>query len=122
VPRGLDPRWETMKQRLPLPVASLLKDAWLARASDGVVRIEFRYPGHLELMQKPEKKDMLTAAVRDVFGGEVRVELAAGEGQAAASTAPAAAPAKRPVAEDPIVKDAMNRFDVASVKVVPRER
>jgi DNA polymerase III subunit gamma/tau len=120
---GLDPRWEAMKQRLPLPLASLLKDARLAGAGDGVVRIEFRYPAHLEQMQRPEKKEMLTAAVHEVFGADVRVVLAAGEGQAApVASPPAAAPPKRSVAEDPIVKDAMNRFDAVSVKVVPRER
>ena len=119
---GSDLRWEAMKQKLQVSVASLLRDAWLAQAGDAVVRIEFRYPSHLELMQKPDKKDMLTAAVRDVFGSEVRVELATGEGQPAGSPPPAAPPAKRPVAEDPIVKDAMNRFDPVSVRVVPRGR
>ena len=112
-----------MKQKLPLPVASLLKDAWLGRAGDGVVRIEFRYPAQLELMQKPEKKDMLTAAARDVFGSEVRVELAAGEGHGATAPPAASAPPKPPsVADDPLVRDAMNRFDAVSVKVVPRGR
>jgi hypothetical protein len=121
---GVDPRWEALKQKLPLPVASLLKDARLAHVADGLVRIEFRYPGHAELMQKAEKKEMLSAAVREVFGGEVRVELAAGDVPAGpAATPPTAQPSKRPsVAEDPIVKDAMNRFDAVSVKVVPRGR
>ena len=113
---GADLRWEAMKQKLPLPVASLLKDAWLGQAGDGVVRIQFRYPAQLELMQKPEKKDMLTAAVRDVFG-EVRVELEAGEGHGASASA---APKRGSVADDPLVRDAMNRFDAVSVKVVPR--
>jgi hypothetical protein len=112
-----------MKQKLQVSVASLLRDAWLAQAGDALVRIEFRYPSHLELMQKPDKKDMLTAAVRDVFGSEVRVELASGEGPAA-TPAPSAAAAPRPgsVADDPLVRDAMNRFDAVSVKVVPRGR
>ncbi len=120
---GGDLRWEAMKQKLPLPVASLLKDAWLGQAGDAVVRIEFRYPAQLELMQKPEKKDMLAAAVRDVFGSEVRVELAAGEGQGATAP-PSASPAPKrgSVADDPLVRDAMNRFDAVSVKVVPRGR
>jgi DNA polymerase-3 subunit gamma/tau len=123
VPVGTDLRWEAMKQKLQVSVASLLRDAWLARAGDALVRIEFRYPSHLELMQKPDKKDMLTAAVRDVFGSEVRVELASGEGPAA-TPAPSAAAAPRPgsVADDPLVRDAMNRFDAVSVKVVPRGR
>jgi DNA polymerase-3 subunit gamma/tau len=123
-PGAMDPRWEALKQKLPLPVASLLKDAWLVRTTDGLVRIEFRYPAQRELMQKPEKKELLAAAVRDVFGGDVRVELAAGDSQAAPpSTAAAPPPTKRPsVAEDPIVKDAMNRFDAVSVKVVPKGR
>jgi hypothetical protein len=66
---------------------------------------------------------MLTAAVRDLFGSEVRVELASGEGPAA-TPAPSAAAAPRPgsVADDPLVRDAMNRFDAVSVKVVPRGR
>jgi len=119
---GSDLRWEAMKQKLQVSVASLLRDAWLAQAGNAVVRIEFRYPSHLELMQKPDKKDMLTAAVRDVFGSEVRVELATGEGQPAGSPPPVTPPAKRPVAEDPIVKDAMNRFDPVSVRLVPRGR
>jgi DNA polymerase-3 subunit gamma/tau len=122
-PPGTDLRWEAMKQRLAVSVASLLRDAWLAQAGDAVVRIEFRYPSHLELMQKPDKKDMLTAAVRDVFGSEVRVELAAGEGSATTPPAPASAPPKRgSVADDPLVRDAMNRFDAVSVKVVPKGR
>jgi DNA polymerase III subunit gamma/tau len=120
---GADLRWEAMKQKLPLPVASLLKEAWLGQAGDGLVRIEFRYPAHLEQMQKPEKKDMLTAAARDVFGSEVRVELAAGEGHGAAAPPSASAPPTRQsVADDPLVRDAMNRFDAVSVKVVPRGR
>lgn len=121
---GVDARWEALKQKLPLPVASLLKDARLARVSDGIVRIEFRYPGHAELMQKPEKKEMLTAAVREVFGGDARVELAAGDVPAGPVATPPTSPAskRRSVAEDPIVKDAMNRFDAVSVKVVPKGR
>jgi DNA polymerase-3 subunit gamma/tau len=122
-PPGTDLRWEAMKQKLQVSVASLLRDAWLAQAGDALVRIEFRYPSHLELMQKPDKKDMLTAAVRDVFGSEVRVELAAGEGQAATPTpTPSPAPKGASVADDPLVRDAMNRFDAVSVKVVPRGR
>jgi DNA polymerase III gamma/tau subunit len=122
-PPGPDLRWEAMKQRLAVSVASLLRDAWLAQAGDAVVRIEFRYPSHLELMQKPDKKDMLTAAVRDVFGSEVRVELAAGDGPATTPPPPASAPPKRgSVADDPLVRDAMNRFDAVSVKVVPKGR
>jgi DNA polymerase III gamma/tau subunit len=122
-PPGTDLRWEAMKQKLAVSVASLLRDAWLAQAGDAVVRIEFRYPSHLELMQKADKKDMLTAAVRDVFGSEVRVELAAGEGPATTPPPPASAPPKRgSVADDPLVRDAMNRFDAVSVKVVPKGR
>ena len=84
---GPDARWDALKQRLPKPVASLLMDARLAAVSDGLVRIEFRYPAHAELMQKASNRDTLLAAVREVFGPESRVELAAGEKPAAAAGA-----------------------------------
>jgi len=87
---------------------------------EGLVRIEFRYPAHAELMNGAKNKETLLAAVREVFGPESRVELVAGEKPAAA-----AAVVSRPVtsiADDPLVKDAMNRFDATNVRVTPRGR
>lgn len=113
-----DARWEALKQKLPRPVSGLLHEARLV-ASDRSVRIEFRYPAHLEQMQKAEKKEMLLQAVRDVFGGDVGLELGCLE-----KPTPAAAPTKpgSSLAEDPVVKDAMNRFDAVNVRVVPKGR
>ena len=130
---GPDARWDALKQKLPKPVASLLMDARLSAVRDGLVRIEFRYPAHAELMQKAANRDTLLAAVREVFGPDARVELVVGEkpgavgvGAGAAGTAPPAGPvgvaARRatPINEDPLVKDAMNRFDATNVRVTPR--
>src|SRR5437763_4131367 len=49
---GPDARWDALKNRLPKPVASLLMDARLVAVRDGLVRIEFRYPAHAELMKR----------------------------------------------------------------------
>ena len=118
---GPDARWDALKQRLPKPVASLLMDARLAAVRDGLVRIEFRYPAHAELMQKASNRDTLLAAVREVFGPDSRVELVAGEKPAGAVTAAPARPTTS-IADDPLVKDAMNRFDATNVRVTPRGR
>ena len=118
---GPDARWDALKQKLPKPVGSLLMEARLAEVTDALVRIEFRYPAHAELMQKASNKDTLLAAVRETFGPDTRVELVAGE-----KPLPTAAPATvRPaasVADDPLVKEAMNRFDATNVRVTPRGR
>ncbi len=114
-----DARWEALKQRLPKPVSSLLMDARLSAVHNGVVRIEFRYPAHLDLMQRPTNKDALLRAVHEVFGDETRVELAAGEKPAVASSPPAKGPS---LADDPLVKEAMNRFDAVNVRVTPKGR
>ncbi len=114
-----DARWEALKQRLPKPVSSLLMGARLSAVHNGVVRIEFRYPAHLELMQKAANKDALQRAVHEVFGDEARVELAAGEKPAATPGPPAKGPS---LADDPLVKEAMNRFDAVNVRVTPKGR
>jgi DNA polymerase III subunit gamma/tau len=116
---GGDARWEALKNRLPKPVASLLMDARPATVSDRLVRVEFRYPAHAELMQKASNRDTLLAAVRDVFGPETRLELVAAE---KAGAAPAVARPAASVADDPLVKEAMNRFDATNVRVTPRGR
>jgi hypothetical protein len=118
---GPDARWDALKQRLPKPVASLLMDAQLAGVNDGLVRIEFRYPAHAELMQKASNRETLLAAVREIFGPDTRLELVAGEKR----PAPAPAPPVRQggsIADDPLVKEAMNRFDATNVRVTPRGR
>jgi hypothetical protein len=107
-------------------------DARLAAVRDGLVRIEFRWPAHAELMQKASNRDTLLAAVREVFGPEARVELAAGEkpavGVGAGSSAsggsggPLVPRPATSIADDPLVKDAMNRFDATNVRVTPRGR
>lgn len=108
-----------MKQKLPKPVSSLLMDARLSGVHNGVVRVEFRYPAHLELMQRPANKEALQRAVHEVFGEEARVELAAGEKPAAPSSPPPKGPS---LADDPLVKEAMNRFDAVNVRVTPKGR
>ncbi len=113
-----DPRWDALKQRLPRPVSSLLQEAQLVARGDRSIRIEFRYPAHLEQMQRVEKKEMLAQAIREIFGDEVRLELAALEKPAELASAGVAKPVASP-AEDPVVKEAMNRFDVISVRVGP---
>jgi len=118
LPAQADARWEALKQKLPRPISSLLQEARLV-ASDRSLRIEFRYPAHLEQMQKAEKKEMLVQAAREVFGADVGLELAALEKPAATAAPPKPAPS---VAEDPVVKDAMNRFDAVNVRVVPKGR
>jgi len=118
---GPDARWEALKQKLPKPVGSLLTDARLAAVQDGLVRIEFRYPAHAELMQKASNRDTLLAAVREVFGPDARVELVAGE-KPAATVGAAPARGTTSIADDPLVKDAMNRFDATNVRVTPRGR
>jgi DNA polymerase-3 subunit gamma/tau len=129
LPPGAAPRWEILKQKLTRPVASLLNDARLVQATDELVRLEFKFPTHLEMMQKPDKREKLVLAAREVFGPSVRVEMGAATeaansgGQAPAQTGgigPKASPGS--IADDPLVRDAMNRFDVASVRVVPKGR
>ena len=118
---GPDARWDALKQKLPKPVASLLTDARLAAVTDGLVKIEFRYPAHADLMGRASNRETLLAAVRELFGPEVRLELSTGEKKAA----PPAAPPPRPAAsiiDDPVVKEAMNRFDATNVRVTPRGR
>jgi DNA polymerase-3 subunit gamma/tau len=118
---GPDARWDALKQRLPKMVASLLMDARLAEVKDGLVRIEFRYPAHAELMQKASNRETLLVAVREIFGTDTRVELVAGE-KKPATTAPAPARPAGSIADDPLVKEAMNRFDATNVRVTPRGR
>jgi DNA polymerase-3 subunit gamma/tau len=128
LPPGAAPRWEILKQKLTRPVASLLNDARLVEATDDLVRLEFKFPTHLEMMQKPDKREKLVLAAREVFGPSVRVEMAAAAeasagNQAAGRTGgqpPKASPGS--IADDPLVRDAMNRFDVASVRVIPKGR
>jgi DNA polymerase-3 subunit gamma/tau len=117
---GPDARWDALKQRLPKPVASLLTDARLAAASDGLVRIEFRYPAHADLMGRASNREALLAAVREIFGAEMRLELVAAEKKPA--LAPAAARPAASIVDDPLVKEAMNRFDATNVRVTPRGR
>ncbi len=111
-----DARWESLKQKLPRPVSSLLQEARFV-ASDSSLRIEFRYPAHLEQMQRADKKEMLVQATREVFGAGMGLELAALEKPAAP---PASAKPAPSLAEDPVVKDAMNRFDAVNVRVIPK--
>jgi hypothetical protein len=117
---GPDARWEALKQKLPKPVASLLTDARLSAVGDGLVRIEFRYPAHADLMGTPRNRETLLTVVREVFGADARVELVAEARKPAATVAPV-----RPgpsIADDPLVKEAMNRFDATNVRVTPRGR
>jgi len=118
---GGDARWDALKHRLPKPVASLLIDARLAAVRDGLVRVEFRYPTHVDLMQKASNRDMLLAAVREVFGPDTRLELVAAD-KATATPAASGARVSTSIADDPLVKDAMNRFDATNVRVTPRGR
>jgi len=119
---GQDARWDALKNRLPKPVASLLMDARLVAVRDGLVRIEFRYPAHAELMQKASNRETMLAAVRDIFGPDARLELVAADKPAepAAGSPPARTSAS--IADDPLVKEAMNRFDATNVRVTPRGR
>jgi DNA polymerase III subunit gamma/tau len=126
---GPDARWDTLKQKLPKMVASLLTDARLTGVKDGFLRIEFRYPAHADLMQKASNRETLLTAVREIFGPDTRVELVAGEKPTAAATGagapgPTAGPARpaSSIADDPLVKEAMNRFDATNVRVTPRGR
>jgi DNA polymerase III subunit gamma/tau len=118
---GTDGRWDSLKQKLPKPVGSLLIQARLASAVEGLVRIEFQYSAHAELMQRASNRETLLAAVREVFGPDTRVELVAGEKRPAAAP-PAPPPAATSIADDPVVKEAMNRFDATNVRVTPRGR
>jgi DNA polymerase III subunit gamma/tau len=118
---GPDSRWDALKQKLPKPVGSLLMDARLAGATDGMVRIEFRYPAHAELMNGAKNRETLLTAVREVFGPEARVELVA-EDKKPVSAAPAPVRASASIADDPLVKEAMNRFDATNLRVTPRGR
>jgi hypothetical protein len=102
-------------------VGSLLMDARLAEVKEGLVRIEFRYPAHAELMQKASNRETLLVAIREIFGPDTRVELVAGE-KKPATTAPAPARPAGSIADDPLVKEAMNRFDATNVRVTPRGR
>src|SRR2546427_781973 len=118
---GPDPRWDALKQKLPKPVGSLLMDAQLAEVKDSLVRIEFRYPAHAELMNGAKNRETLLVAVREIFGVDARVELVAGDKH----SAPAPPPPVRQgasIADDPLVKEAMNRFDATNVRVTPRGR
>jgi DNA polymerase III subunit gamma/tau len=120
-PAGADARWEALKSRLPKPVGSLLMDARLASVRDGQVRVEFRYPAHAELMQKASNRETLLAAVREVFGPDARLELVAADKPAL----PVPVQPERSttsIADDPLVKEAMNRFDATNVRVTPRGR
>src|SRR5438309_1688594 len=119
---GPDARWEALKNRLPKPIASLLMDARLATVRDALVRVEFRYPAHAELMQKPNNRDALLAAAREVFGAEARLELVTAEKPPGSSTIAAPPRAAASIADDPLVKEAMNRFDATNVRVTPRGR
>ena len=118
---GPDARWDALKQRLPKMVGSLLMDARLAEVKDGLVRIEFRYPAHAELMQKASNRETLLVAIREIFGPETRVELVAGE-KKPGTTALAPVRQAESIADDPLVKEAMNRFDATNVRVTPRGR
>jgi DNA polymerase III subunit gamma/tau len=118
---GPDSRWDGLKQKLPKMLSSLLMDARLAAVTEGLVRIEFRYPAHAELMQKSSNRDTLLAAVRETFGPDTRVELVAGE-KGAATAAPSPVRPAASIADDPLVKEAMNRFDATNVRVTPRGR
>jgi hypothetical protein len=102
-------------------VGSLLMDARLAEVKDGLVRIEFRYPAHAELMQKASNRETLLTAIREIFGPDARVELVAGE-KKPATAAPAPVRPAGSIADDPLVKEAMNRFDATNVRVTPRGR
>ena len=123
--------FEALKQRLPRPVASLLMEARLLRGGNGSVRVEFRWPAHLELMQKASNREALHAAVRDVFGPQMRLELGAvppdsvaPEGSGSRPAPPKPDPSERgpSLVEDPLVKDALNRFDAVNVRVTPKGR
>jgi len=116
-----DARWDALKQKLPKPVGSLLIQARLVSAADGLVRIDFQYSAHAELMQKPSNRETLLAAAREIFGSDTRVELVAGEKRPAAA-APSPSPPAASIADDPVVKEAMNRFDATNVRVTPRGR
>jgi hypothetical protein len=118
---GPDARWDALKQRLPKMVGSLLMEARLAEVKEGLVRIEFRYPAHAELMQKASNRETLLVAVREIFGADTRVELVAGEKKPATAAAAPVRPAGS-IADDPLVKEAMNRFDATNVRVTPRGR
>ena len=118
---GVDARWDALKHRLPKPVASLLTDARLAAVRDGLVRVEFRYPAHVDLMQRPLNRETLLAAVREIFGPETRVELVPAEKPVDAE-ASSSLPRSSSIADDPLVKEAMNRFDATNVRVTPRAR
>jgi DNA polymerase-3 subunit gamma/tau len=117
---GPDSRWDALRAKLPKPVASLLTDARLAAVTDGLVRIEFRYPAHADLMGTARNRETLLAAAKEVFGPEARVELLAEKKAPAVPPAPTRGPAS--VIDDPLVKEAMNRFDATNVRVTPRGR
>jgi crotonobetainyl-CoA:carnitine CoA-transferase CaiB-like acyl-CoA transferase len=84
--------------------------------------VEFRYPAHAELMQRASNRDTLLAAVREVFGADARLELAAAEKPASSAAAAAPVRSTASIADDPLVKEAMNRFDATNVRVTPRGR
>ena len=117
---GPDARWDALKQKLPKPIASLLTDARLVTVSDGLVRIEFRYPAHADLMGTARNRETLVAAVREIFGPESRIELLTEQKKTSAPPAPIRPAAS--IVDDPLVKEAMNRFDATNVRVTPRGR
>src|SRR5260370_12581366 len=116
---GPDARWDALKQRLPKMVGSLLMEARLAGVTEGLVRIEFRYPAHAELMQKASNRETLLVAVREIFGADTRVDLVAGAKKPAA---PAPAPGRPAgaIGGDPLAEGARNRFHATNVRVTPR--
>jgi hypothetical protein len=123
---GEDGRWAALKQKLPKPVASLLTDARLASVREGMLRIEFRYPAHADLMGTSRNRETLLAAVREIFGPEMRIELLTEPKKPAnagmvSGTSPAPS-GRSSIVDDPLVKDAMNRFDATNVRVTPRGR
>jgi hypothetical protein len=111
---------------LTVPVAAPTTDAVggervIEPVIEPAVRIEFRYPAHAELMQKASNRETLLVAIREIFGPEARVELVAGE-KKPGTTAPAPVRQAESIADDPLVKEAMNRFDATNVRVTPRGR
>jgi hypothetical protein len=72
-------------------------------------------------MNGVKNRETLLNAVREVFGPDARVELLAEE-KKPVSAAPAPRGASASIADDPLVKEAMNRFDATNLRVTPRGR